>query len=125
MLLYAAMANVDYPPRPNPSSNTSSSNSSTPDNSPSSSAHEGAARSGSGVACAAAAAVTAPDLQPLSLPRQLLPSSGQAAAAVWQPLSGLRVGVYDEVSASYLSCTDTCEQRCALTVTASNSVTGT
>lgn len=98
MLLYAAMANVDYPTRLNPSSNTSSSNSSTPDNSPSSSGNgQRTARSGDGVAAAAAAAVSAPDLQPLSLPCQLLPCNGQAAAAAWQPLSGLRVGIYDEV----------------------------
>jgi Asp-tRNA(Asn)/Glu-tRNA(Gln) amidotransferase A subunit family amidase len=84
MLVYAALANVDYPHSPSKSARTLTSSSS--------------GRKGADAAVAAAAAFEAPPLQPLELPRVLLPGLQQAGrrAASWKPLAGLSVGIYRE-----------------------------
>jgi hypothetical protein len=87
MLVYAALANVDYPHSPSrPARTLTSSSSGRKPN------------KGADAAVAAAAAFEAPPLQPLELPRVLLPGLQQAGrrAASWKPLAGLSVGIYRE-----------------------------
>lgn len=93
LLLYAAMSNADYPPARASSVDGHSS-----------STAQGAARrkdtkKAGGVAAAAAAAVHAPPLQPLELPRQLLPGGRRqlGSGAAWRPLAGMKFGIYKEV----------------------------
>lgn len=88
MLMYAAMANTDYPAAPSDAAMNITSSSSS---SRGLKTRQKSAAAECGVA--AAAAVAAPPLQPLELPQEL-PGSG----AEWRPLSGMRFGIYKEVS---------------------------
>lgn len=93
MLVYAALANVDYPHSPSTPARTLTSSRSP--------------KNGADEAVAAAAAFEAPPLQPLELPRVLCPGSGSAS---WKPLAGLSVGIcrewYTMCSAGVLACVD-------------------
>jgi Asp-tRNA(Asn)/Glu-tRNA(Gln) amidotransferase A subunit family amidase len=101
MLVYAALANVDYPHSPSTPARTLTSTSSSRK-----------PKKGADAVVAAAAAFEAPPLQPLELPRVLLPGLVQAGrgAASWKPLAGLSVGIcrewYTLCDAGVLACVD-------------------
>lgn len=91
MLVYAALANVNYPASPSKPT-------------PQAKTNTRKARKGADAAVSAAAAVAAPPLQPLELPKQLLPDleSGNDVtaqlmqSASWKPLTGMSFGVCRE-----------------------------
>jgi hypothetical protein len=101
MLVYAALANVDYPHSPSTPARTLTSTSSSRK-----------PKKGADAVVAAAAAFEAPPLQPLELPRVLLPGLQQAGsgAASWKPLAGLSVGIcrewYTMCDTGVLACVD-------------------
>lgn len=94
VLLYAAMANTDYTATPSDATISSGSSSS--------GGGGGKAQQQGAVAecgVAAAAAVAAPPMRPLELPQQLLPGRQlPGSGGVWRPLSGMRFGIYKDVS---------------------------